>query len=94
MCLFIFQLLPFNHNDSAYKGKNQNSCVKGYMKVRKLSISTDFLVIFSPNYSLFVTMATGDKLGERNMDILFLGDYGCTLKISAKSETMRAQPPI
>ena len=28
------------------------------------------------------------------MDLLFMGDYGCTLKISAKSETMRAQPPI
>ena len=54
----------------------------------------NFLVIFSPNSSLLVTMAKGNKLGKKNMDKLFLGDYGCTLKISAKSETMRAQPPI
>ena len=40
----------------------------GYMKVQKLSIFTDFLVIFSTNSSLLVTIATGSKFGERNMD--------------------------
>ena len=58
----------FNHNVSAYKDKNQYRCVIGYMKVQKLSIFTDFFVIFSPNSSSLVTMATGNKLGERNMD--------------------------
>ena len=84
---FIFKLLPFRHNTAAYKDKNQNRCVIGYMKVQKLSIFTYFLVIFSPIFSLLVTMATGNKLRERNMDLLFWGDYECTLKISAKSET-------
>ena len=62
--------------------------------MQKLSIFTDFFVIFSLNSFLLVSIATGNKLGEWNMDELVLGNYGCTLKISAKSETMRAKPPI
>ena len=55
----MFKLLPFNHNAPAYKDKNQNSCVLGYMKVQKLSIFRDFLV---------VTMGTGNQLRDQNMD--------------------------
>ena len=64
----MFKQLPFNHNAPAYKDKNQKRYVIGYMKLKKLSIFTDFLVIFSQNSSLLVTMATGNKLGEQNMD--------------------------
>ena len=61
------------------------------MKVQKLSIFTDVLVVLAQILLCWLPWQQAN-LRERNIDELFLGDYVCTLKISAKFETIRAQP--
>ena len=61
-----FYLLPFSYNASAKFDQNQNWCVIGYMKVK--TVFSQIFGHFSPNSSLLVTMATRNKLRERNVD--------------------------
>ena len=68
-CIFIFNLLLFSHNASAYKDQNKNWCVIGYVSCK--TVFSQILGHFRPNSSLLVTMALNNKLRERNIDNYF-----------------------
>ena len=63
--IYYFNLLPLSFNVSAYKDQNQNWCVVGYVNVQKCLFT--FFGHFRPNSFFLVTMATSNKLRERNI---------------------------
>ena len=65
-----FNLLPFSYKISAYKDQNQNWCVIGYVNVQKCLFT--FFGHFRPSSFFLVTMATSNKLRERNIAYLII----------------------
>ena len=65
--IYYFNLLPLIYNVSANKDQNQNWCVTviGFVNVQKMSFH--IFGRFRPNSFFLVTMATSNKLRERNI---------------------------
>ena len=63
--IYYLNLLPLSYSVSAYKDQNQNWCVIGYVNVQKCFFT--FFCRFRPNSFFLVTMATSNKLRERNI---------------------------
>ena len=51
--IYYFNLLPLSYNASAYKDRNQNWCVIGYVNVQKMSFHI-YLAIFGQIHSFWL----------------------------------------